>query len=120
MHDYAYAFWDPNGRPYTGISNLSQFCREHHLTVTALHEVWLGRYKHHRGWTKYTEGQAWSPPVRPLYVLIDPAGNVHRTHNLAQLAREQHLDDATLYDVWHNKAEQHKGWSRPYGVPERT
>lgn len=41
----------PDGKIYTGIKNLSKFCKEHNLTVTNMSSVINNRAKSHRGWT---------------------------------------------------------------------
>jgi group I intron endonuclease len=47
-------FVSPEGKVYTNIKNLNAFCREHGLLSPCMHNVYRGKYKHHKGWTKYT------------------------------------------------------------------
>jgi hypothetical protein len=43
-------FVDPSGIIYRNVYNLSEFCREHRLSVASMCDVNLGKAKSHKGW----------------------------------------------------------------------
>lgn len=46
-------FVAPDGTVYTNITNLKAFANIHTLNLTQLYNVYNGKCKHHKGWTKY-------------------------------------------------------------------
>jgi len=44
----------PDGVVYAPITGLNTFCKEHNLDCGSMSRVMSGKYKHHKGWTRYS------------------------------------------------------------------
>jgi intein-encoded DNA endonuclease-like protein len=54
-------FWDESGNRVT-IINIELYCRNNKkFKATGLNNVYLGKFRQYKGWTKYVEGEKWNP-----------------------------------------------------------
>lgn len=105
-------FIDPDGNEIT-ITNLHDFCRQHHLDWPSMHRLAMGKskLKSYKGWT-HKNSVRQRDYVKTYDGFIAPDGQlVEPITNLAAFCREHGLDNTHMVAVAHGRICSHRGWT---------
>lgn len=107
-----YHFVSPDGTLYNWIHNLDGFATKYNLVPSCLDALWLGHWKHWRGWRRGDTKTAWP-------ALCSPEGVIHKNvWNIDAFAVRHGLLSANLTKVIHGKRNHCGGWTlHPFPLP---
>jgi len=105
-------FIAPNGNEVT-ITNLHEFCRQHHLDFPSMHRLAKGKskLKSYKGWT-HRNSIRQRDYIKTYDDFITPDGRrAGSITNLAAFCREHGLDNTHMVAVANGRIYSHHGWT---------
>ncbi|CAD0300268.1 putative HMH homimg endonuclease [Enterococcus phage vB_EfaH_149] len=98
---------DPNGRYYV-IDNIDKFCREHNLNHSNIVQVINGRYKHHKLWVFWYEGDKPKKGIQP-HIAVSPLGDTYYFYKAPDMEKYG-LNSKCVARCLRGERTKHKGW----------
>jgi group I intron endonuclease len=112
-----FAFISPTGELHDNIISLTKFCKERNLSISCMHNVFMGKSSNHKGWTSLGQQQG-----KNEYVFVSPQGEVYRfgtrrnyfngSISLKQFCNQNDLWYSAMLKVHRGKQISHLGWTK--------
>lgn len=105
-------FVSPCGEIYENCVNLKEFCKEHNLDVSCMHDVISKKVILHKGWRLLENKDCNLHNIgKPIPPLVSPTGEVYEgQYNLSEFCRNNNISHKGMSNVIHGKQRCHKGW----------
>lgn len=107
---HTFSFCAPDGTEHLDIVNLSEFCRQQGLNISAMGKLHKGRKQTYKGWTRI----GWEGYTKGTFDFVSPDGEVFaQISDLFKFCEHHDLIVPEMWKLGYRQIPEHRGWTRP-------